>query len=334
MTPYPGIAQLVVATSGAAPGIIVTSGSGDAHGWWPTPLIVQGNDARNAANLNAAVESLTDRSNWIGWRAIDWIAGGDYRSLFGGQVMIANSVIIDRSGTSDLIAALVVKGTTGSTVLAADISGSGTSGRAARFTGASSADVAVLIVGGSTTGDGLHVTAQAGNSTAIIGTGHGSGSGVVANAGGTAGTPSVRAQSGPVLVDTNLGSPGTAPGANMLWAEGIIKARGNLVVTTGPSAVAISAGSFNVSAAVFAEPSAGHFLAITVTMPQAMASGTDYEVHMAAIRLGADFYQPVAVIVDATHWKVYVPTTYGAGFTPGQIDNQAAVYPFVVLGNQ
>ena len=76
---YPGIAPLTVNPSGSgSPGIVVTSGASDTHGWWPSPLVVQGNDPRSAANLNAAVEAAIDRINWIGWRVIDWIAGGSY----------------------------------------------------------------------------------------------------------------------------------------------------------------------------------------------------------------------------------------------------------------
>lgn len=75
---YPGIAPLTVSTSGAADGIIVTSGASDAHGWWPGPLVAQGNDPRSAANLMAAAEANTDRLNWLGWRALDVVGGGTY----------------------------------------------------------------------------------------------------------------------------------------------------------------------------------------------------------------------------------------------------------------
>jgi hypothetical protein len=98
MNPFPGVAPLTVNTIGTgSPGVLVTSGAADPHGSWPTPIEATGNDSRTAANLMAAVESLTDRTNWNAWRTIDVIAGGDYRSLFQAQVFLANILEIDRS---------------------------------------------------------------------------------------------------------------------------------------------------------------------------------------------------------------------------------------------
>lgn len=76
---YPGLAPLAVNTSGAgSAGVLVSSGSSDPHGIWPTPNEMVGGDKRFAGNLNASPESLTSRTNWLGWRCVDWIAGGSY----------------------------------------------------------------------------------------------------------------------------------------------------------------------------------------------------------------------------------------------------------------
>lgn len=81
---YPGVAKLAVISSGpSGSGLILTSGASDAHGWWPTPLVVVGNDARSSTNLPAAVQAVTDRSNWIGWRTLDIWGGGDYSAATG-----------------------------------------------------------------------------------------------------------------------------------------------------------------------------------------------------------------------------------------------------------
>lgn len=81
---YPGVAPLTIIASGAVVvGDILTSGASDPHGWFPGPLTVEGNDPRSAANLMAAVEAVTDRINWLGWRVLDIWGGGDYSAATG-----------------------------------------------------------------------------------------------------------------------------------------------------------------------------------------------------------------------------------------------------------
>lgn len=110
---FPGIAPLTVATSGAGPGVIVTSGPTDTHGWWPGPFEAQGNDPRSAANLMAMGEALTDRTNWIGWRVADFIFGGDYIALFRGLVQFGNVWTLDRSWNNGTEAVVQIFGPTG-----------------------------------------------------------------------------------------------------------------------------------------------------------------------------------------------------------------------------
>lgn len=59
MQPYPGVAPFTPLSTPPGKGV------------FPTPDVVT-TDPRSAANLMAAVQALTDRSNWEGWRAIDW----------------------------------------------------------------------------------------------------------------------------------------------------------------------------------------------------------------------------------------------------------------------
>ncbi len=77
---FPGAAPLAVsATTGAgAPGVLVFTGPTDPHGLWPTPSEATGTDPRWASYLMQMGEGLTHRTNWLGWRAIDWINGGIY----------------------------------------------------------------------------------------------------------------------------------------------------------------------------------------------------------------------------------------------------------------
>lgn len=108
---YPGYAPLTVILPGTgSPGVIVSSGAADPHGIWPTPLEMTGGDKRFAVNLNLAMESLTSRTNWIGWRTIDWIRGGDYSAwtaqvslnslmLWGGSHTFNGSILITVGAT-------------------------------------------------------------------------------------------------------------------------------------------------------------------------------------------------------------------------------------------
>jgi hypothetical protein len=80
----------------AAPGVVVNpqpAGSGA----YALPLVVDGGDKRSAANLMAGIEANRDCINWLTWRTVDWISGGDYRSLFKAQVSLSNVFIFDRS---------------------------------------------------------------------------------------------------------------------------------------------------------------------------------------------------------------------------------------------
>lgn len=185
MLAYPGIAPLTVATSGATVGVLVTSGSGDAYGWWPTPLVVNGNDARSAANLMAAVEGLTDRTNFLGEHMIDWTRGGTWATWAPG-VAWGGHLSIDHSPTAD-----------------------GATGLAAK--------------GGSVNGPGLDGFAGGGNAFGTRGTGSGTGPGVIGVAGGSAGTPGVKSSGGPLYIDTDIAA-GSAPGAGKQYAGQIVKA--------------------------------------------------------------------------------------------------------------
>ena len=89
---YPGLAPLTVNTSGSgSPGVLVSSGSADPHGAFPTPNEMVGGDPRLAAQLMAAVESLTSRTNWLGWHTLDIFAGGDYSLAGSNQITTANA---------------------------------------------------------------------------------------------------------------------------------------------------------------------------------------------------------------------------------------------------
>lgn len=106
---YPGLAPLTVNISGTGSnGVLVSSGSGDPHGIWPTPLEMTGGDKRFAVNMMAAVESLTSRTNWLAWRMPDFIAGGTYTwtgfvtwantFLFNGATAFNNQLAVTGSG--------------------------------------------------------------------------------------------------------------------------------------------------------------------------------------------------------------------------------------------
>lgn len=293
MGPYPGIAPLAVAVSGASPGILVTSGSGDAYGWWPTPLVVNGNDARNAANLMAANEALTDRTNFLGQHMIDWVRGGTWATWTPG-VAWGGHLSIDHSTTADSATGLAARG---GSVNGGGVNGLGGGGNAYGVKGQGTGTVAGLwgvgdpassgpgltstggatgngavVTGGATGGNGIVATAAAGNNVGVVGSGHGTGAGVFGIAGGTAGTPGVTSSSGPMHVDTNIASNTTNPGKNAMWADVIPKsvgvghsAAGVIVVDGGINWTAVISGGTQVVVS-FVEPMANADYDVSVTV--------------------------------------------------------------------
>ena len=164
------------------------------YGLWPTPDTVTDGDERDAQHLNAAVQAATDRTNWLGWRAVDWIYGGDYSALYRGSVLLGGRLTIDRSWSSDAATtAYFTSGTgggyaleawagggNGAAILAAgDGSGAGVKG----YGGANGAGG--IFTGGITSGAGLQAIAQGGNSAGLVATGHGNAAGVNATGGAT-----------------------------------------------------------------------------------------------------------------------------------------------------
>lgn len=72
-------------------------------GIWPTPDCATGGDKRNAADLEASAQSITDRTNYLFHHSIDPVNGGDYSALtatiatgnawvFGGVIDFTNGV--------------------------------------------------------------------------------------------------------------------------------------------------------------------------------------------------------------------------------------------------
>lgn len=88
LTAYPGTDPL---TNGSAP----TNGTflfpyPSGFGIFPTPLEATDGDDRSAGNLMLGLESVTDRTNYLGWRMIDWISGGTY--TWTASVSLANDM--------------------------------------------------------------------------------------------------------------------------------------------------------------------------------------------------------------------------------------------------
>lgn len=264
MLAYPGIAPLTVAVSGASPGILVTSGSGDTYGWWPTPLVVNGNDARNAANLMAAVEALTDRANFLGQHMIDWTRGGTWATWTPG-VAWGGHLSIDHSSVADSSTGLAAKG--GSTG-GGGVNGIGGGGNAygvkgdgsgnkpgGQFTGGLTGAGATC-AGGATSGNGLESTATAGNGVGALLAGHGSGAGAVCVPGGTANTPSVVCSGGPLSLQSYSPASTLALPANVVSSAHISKCWGKitsagtgtpgLVVVDGVNITSVAASGSSV----------------------------------------------------------------------------------------
>lgn len=232
---FPGIAPLTVATSGAGPGVIVTSGPTDTHGWWPGPFEAQGNDPRSAANLMAMGEALTDRTNWIGWRVADFIFGGDYIALFRGLVQFGNVWTLDRSWNNGTEAVVQIFGPTGGGN-SLDVFAGGGNGNAVRGSGFGTGSGLVGIggatgaggnfTGGATGGNGVACTGT-GNSNGLVCQGAGTGHGIIATVAGSG--YSVNCQ-GSQLITGNLVHSG-ASAVNVLRETALA----SVVVTAGGS---------------------------------------------------------------------------------------------------
>jgi hypothetical protein len=88
---YPGINPLTINTSGAGgPGVVVNDTS---HGLFTVPLVVQGNNDVTAGNIAAADQGEQNSLNWLGWRTIDWIAGGTW--TWTAQVNMSNALVMN-----------------------------------------------------------------------------------------------------------------------------------------------------------------------------------------------------------------------------------------------
>ncbi len=109
MTPYPGNTPVVVHVSGTgANGVIVTAGPTDAHGFFPTGLSIDDGDQRSAGNLANIGQAQANRTQWLAWRTIDWIAGGTYTwtgnlalsnpFTFNGGCLFMNEVVVSSTG--------------------------------------------------------------------------------------------------------------------------------------------------------------------------------------------------------------------------------------------
>lgn len=79
------------------------------YGFFPGPLETQGGDKRSSANLNAAVESLTSRTNFLGWRTINIVDGGTY--TFISTVNVGNAWHFTNAGWVDPSAVFNIQGT-------------------------------------------------------------------------------------------------------------------------------------------------------------------------------------------------------------------------------
>lgn len=112
---YPGTNPLTISTTpgAGAPGVVVNHGS---NGVYALPLVVQGGDTRNAANYDAAPEADRDSIVWLGWRAVDWINGGDYHTLFTAQVTLGNIITFASGGGLALSGTSTFLAGTGTTV--------------------------------------------------------------------------------------------------------------------------------------------------------------------------------------------------------------------------
>lgn len=79
------------------------------YGVWPGPLEAQDSDLRNAANLMTMGETLTDRTNFIGWRLPNYIDGGT-QQVFGTVIMNGNggSTSVEWIGVPTLYGAMPI----------------------------------------------------------------------------------------------------------------------------------------------------------------------------------------------------------------------------------
>lgn len=306
---YPGLAPLTVNTSGSgSPGVLVSSGSADPHGVWPTPDEMVGADPRLAANLMAAVEGLTSRSNWISWRIPDPIAGGDYRSLFTGAVTVANQYTVDRSAINDVTVAITAQGGGGGGPGGDFYQGPGNAsgGWGLRGTGGNSSagGVGIIGIGGSVSGAGVKGTPGAANNIAVW------------------------ANGGRLFVDTNIAGPSTTPFTNSLYATNIAKAWGN-ANTNGSGAAAVG-GGFNFASATIATTT------MTVNFATPMADAF-YDVSV-TIWAGSTFYLAGAFVPSTTGFTFQaVSLTAGAPGAVGALVNFATlsgVFTFHVFAKQ
>lgn len=129
LVPYPGTDAPTYGATGA-PGVIVDPPPAGG-GVFPIPAIVSGNNDVTADDVAAADQANRDAIVWLTHRTIDWVSGGDYRTL-SAQLLINNP--INFYGTMIFEAALVVAGTGTLTILSGGIS---TFGGPVKFTGAS-----------------------------------------------------------------------------------------------------------------------------------------------------------------------------------------------------
>jgi hypothetical protein len=236
--PYPGNGALGTGSGGYG-NILNSGGPSFATGNWPTPIEATGNDNRTAANLMAAVESLTDRTNWLGWRTPDWISGGDYRTGFLSvtPVQIASVLVIDRSALTDGLTTLTLKGASsggggGSGGVPLSCIAQGTVGQCAANFAAAGAFAAIVCTGGTSAsasgpgasltggtlagGHGATCTAGAGsNGNGATCTGDGYGVGVLA-LGSSAGGAALQATGSAANADAIRATPaGTGAAARL-----------------------------------------------------------------------------------------------------------------------
>lgn len=335
MQPYPGMNgdTFVISTTPGAGGVsgggvltVVNDGAG--HGTFPKNILTFAGDALQSGNLNSGPEGNKDAITWCTWRTIDWINGGDYTSLFAGTVQLGNTLIIRAGGN------LTIGGVGGATFDIGD--GTHAGNMFVTSTGTITLNSGALAASSASTTTGWNITGASGsNATAATFTGDGTGVGVKAVAGASQ-QAAVWAHNGCVYIDASLPTPTTDPGSlDNFWQNQIPRAFAQIVVNaTGPT-VTVGGKGFNVSSAAFTDPAGGHYTTVTVTLVRGMSSATDYVVLMPPARDGVgsgNLWCPIPIIVDATHFKFYVPTTYG-GNTPTNIDTMSVTYMFCIFGS-
>lgn len=227
--PFPGV-DAPVSGGSSGPGVYKLPFPAGG-GVFPSLQEMVGGDSRYASSYAPSIEGLTNRTNYLFMRTPDWISGFDGRSLFKGNVKVANTLMVDHSAISDSGTAVIGIGGANNGA-GGSFTGSGNGNGVEGF--ASGTGFAAVYGVGGTTGYGVYGMSGTGavaavrgdahtgsNADGVLGVGDGTGAGVRGT--GSIFGPALAAHLGPVYIDTaEIG--GQDPGQNCMWANMFPKA--------------------------------------------------------------------------------------------------------------